>query len=62
MAGYLSGFIKPDTLKGVPARTRGDRPAHCTGWRAQHAMSARFPAAYIPNSVGTSFHLTADEP
>jgi 7,8-dihydropterin-6-yl-methyl-4-(beta-D-ribofuranosyl)aminobenzene 5'-phosphate synthase len=32
-------------------------PAHCTGWRAQHAMSARFPAAFVPNSVGTSFHL-----
>jgi 7,8-dihydropterin-6-yl-methyl-4-(beta-D-ribofuranosyl)aminobenzene 5'-phosphate synthase len=32
-------------------------PAHCTGWRANHAMAARFPAAYIPNSVGTSFHL-----
>jgi 7,8-dihydropterin-6-yl-methyl-4-(beta-D-ribofuranosyl)aminobenzene 5'-phosphate synthase len=32
-------------------------PAHCTGWRAQHAMSARFPAAFIPNAVGTSFHL-----
>ena len=32
-------------------------PAHCTGWRAQHAMSARFPDAYLPNSVGTSFDL-----
>jgi 7,8-dihydropterin-6-yl-methyl-4-(beta-D-ribofuranosyl)aminobenzene 5'-phosphate synthase len=32
-------------------------PAHCTGWRAQHAMSARFPTAFVPNSVGTSFHL-----
>jgi 7,8-dihydropterin-6-yl-methyl-4-(beta-D-ribofuranosyl)aminobenzene 5'-phosphate synthase len=32
-------------------------PAHCTGWRAQHAMSARFPDAFIPNSVGTSFRL-----
>ena len=32
-------------------------PAHCTGWRAQHAMSGRFPAAFIPNAVGTSFHL-----
>ena len=32
-------------------------PAHCTGWRAQHAMSARFPAAFVPNAVGTSFHL-----
>ena len=32
-------------------------PAHCTGWRAQHAMSARFPAAFIPNAVGTTFRL-----
>jgi 7,8-dihydropterin-6-yl-methyl-4-(beta-D-ribofuranosyl)aminobenzene 5'-phosphate synthase len=32
-------------------------PAHCTGWRAQHAMSARFPAAFVPNTVGTSFGL-----
>jgi 7,8-dihydropterin-6-yl-methyl-4-(beta-D-ribofuranosyl)aminobenzene 5'-phosphate synthase len=32
-------------------------PAHCTGWRAQHAMSRRFPGAFVPNSVGTSFHL-----
>jgi 7,8-dihydropterin-6-yl-methyl-4-(beta-D-ribofuranosyl)aminobenzene 5'-phosphate synthase len=32
-------------------------PAHCTGWRAQQAMSARFPDAFIPNTVGTSFHL-----
>jgi 7,8-dihydropterin-6-yl-methyl-4-(beta-D-ribofuranosyl)aminobenzene 5'-phosphate synthase len=32
-------------------------PAHCTGWRAQHAMSARFPGVFVPNSVGTSFAL-----
>ncbi len=32
-------------------------PAHCTGWRAQHAMSARFGEAYVPNAVGTSFHF-----
>lgn len=32
-------------------------PAHCTGWRAQHAMSARFPGVFTPNTVGTSFHL-----
>jgi 7,8-dihydropterin-6-yl-methyl-4-(beta-D-ribofuranosyl)aminobenzene 5'-phosphate synthase len=32
-------------------------PAHCTGWRAQHAMSARFGEAFVPNTVGTSFHL-----
>jgi 7,8-dihydropterin-6-yl-methyl-4-(beta-D-ribofuranosyl)aminobenzene 5'-phosphate synthase len=31
-------------------------PAHCAGWRAQHAMSARFGDAYVPNAVGTSLH------
>jgi 7,8-dihydropterin-6-yl-methyl-4-(beta-D-ribofuranosyl)aminobenzene 5'-phosphate synthase len=30
-------------------------PAHCTGWRAQHAMAARFGEAFVPNTVGTSF-------
>jgi len=32
-------------------------PAHCTGWRASHAIAARFGDAYIPNSVGTRFGL-----
>jgi 7,8-dihydropterin-6-yl-methyl-4-(beta-D-ribofuranosyl)aminobenzene 5'-phosphate synthase len=32
-------------------------PAHCTGWRAQHAMSRRFGEAFIPNAVGTRFLL-----
>ena len=30
-------------------------PAHCTGWRAQHALSRRFGESFIPNSVGSSF-------
>ncbi len=32
-------------------------PAHCTGWRAQHALAARFGDAFIPNTVGTRFEL-----
>jgi 7,8-dihydropterin-6-yl-methyl-4-(beta-D-ribofuranosyl)aminobenzene 5'-phosphate synthase len=32
-------------------------PAHCTGWRAQHALGARFPDAFIPNAVGTRIDL-----
>ena len=32
-------------------------PAHCTGWRAQHAMAARFGDAFVANSVGTCFEL-----
>jgi 7,8-dihydropterin-6-yl-methyl-4-(beta-D-ribofuranosyl)aminobenzene 5'-phosphate synthase len=32
-------------------------PAHCTGWRARHAMSRRFGEAYVPNTVGSRFSL-----
>jgi len=32
-------------------------PAHCTGWRAQHAMSRRFGEVFIPNAVGSRFSL-----
>ena len=32
-------------------------PAHCTGWKAVHALATRFPNAFIQNSVGTRFEL-----
>jgi 7,8-dihydropterin-6-yl-methyl-4-(beta-D-ribofuranosyl)aminobenzene 5'-phosphate synthase len=32
-------------------------PAHCTGWRAQHAMARRFGEAFVPNTVGSRFLL-----
>jgi 7,8-dihydropterin-6-yl-methyl-4-(beta-D-ribofuranosyl)aminobenzene 5'-phosphate synthase len=32
-------------------------PAHCTGWKAVHALAAAFPNAFIQNSVGTRFEL-----
>ena len=32
-------------------------PAHCTGWKATHALAARFPESFIQNSVGTTFEL-----
>lgn len=34
-------------------------PAHCTGWKATHALAHRFPDNYIQNSVGTTFALAA---
>jgi 7,8-dihydropterin-6-yl-methyl-4-(beta-D-ribofuranosyl)aminobenzene 5'-phosphate synthase len=34
-------------------------PAHCTGWRAVHAIAAKFPSQFIQNSVGTTFDLVA---
>lgn len=35
-------------------------PAHCTGWRAHHALAAALPEAFVPNSVGSSFVLGAE--
>jgi 7,8-dihydropterin-6-yl-methyl-4-(beta-D-ribofuranosyl)aminobenzene 5'-phosphate synthase len=32
-------------------------PAHCTGWKAQHALAAGLPAAFRPNAVGSRFEL-----
>lgn len=34
-------------------------PGHCTGWRAQHAMAAAFPDAWVPTSVGTRYTFSA---
>ncbi|MCL4421602.1 MAG: MBL fold metallo-hydrolase [Actinobacteria bacterium] len=30
-------------------------PAHCTGWKATHALAAKMENAFIQNSVGTKF-------
>lgn len=35
-------------------------PSHCTGWKAIHAAAARFPEAFVQNSVGTRMVFTAD--
>jgi len=35
-------------------------PAHCTGWRATHALAARLPDAFLQNSVGTAYQLEAN--
>jgi 7,8-dihydropterin-6-yl-methyl-4-(beta-D-ribofuranosyl)aminobenzene 5'-phosphate synthase len=32
-------------------------PAHCTGWKATHALARELPEAFVPNSVGTRFVL-----
>lgn len=33
-------------------------PGHCTGWRAQHALAAAFPEAWVPGSVGTRYTVS----
>jgi 7,8-dihydropterin-6-yl-methyl-4-(beta-D-ribofuranosyl)aminobenzene 5'-phosphate synthase len=34
-------------------------PAHCTGWRAQHALAAALPDAWRANSSGSSYRIAA---
>jgi 7,8-dihydropterin-6-yl-methyl-4-(beta-D-ribofuranosyl)aminobenzene 5'-phosphate synthase len=35
-------------------------PAHCTGWRAAHALAERFsPGRFAPSTVGSRYTLTA---
>ena len=36
-------------------------PAHCTGWKAQHRFAAALPDAFIPNAVGSTYTLTAQD-
>jgi 7,8-dihydropterin-6-yl-methyl-4-(beta-D-ribofuranosyl)aminobenzene 5'-phosphate synthase len=37
-------------------------PAHCTGWRATHALAAALPDAFLPPSVGTKYVLQSPDP
>jgi len=34
-------------------------PSHCTGWRAQHALAAALPGAWVPGGSGTTCNLRA---
>ncbi|WP_200214346.1 MBL fold metallo-hydrolase [Micromonospora coerulea] len=34
-------------------------PGHCTGWRAQLALAAALPNAWVPSSSGSTYRLTA---
>jgi 7,8-dihydropterin-6-yl-methyl-4-(beta-D-ribofuranosyl)aminobenzene 5'-phosphate synthase len=33
-------------------------PAHCTGWKAVHQLAARFPDAFVQNTVGTTIEVS----
>jgi 7,8-dihydropterin-6-yl-methyl-4-(beta-D-ribofuranosyl)aminobenzene 5'-phosphate synthase len=35
-------------------------PGHCTGWRAQHALAAALPDAWVPGGSGSGYRLSAD--
>jgi len=35
-------------------------PGHCTGWKAQHALAAAFPDAWVQGSVGSRYTVSAE--
>jgi 7,8-dihydropterin-6-yl-methyl-4-(beta-D-ribofuranosyl)aminobenzene 5'-phosphate synthase len=69
LAGLLGGFhltgqvfeplIEPTVAALTAMAPDLVVPAHCTGWRAQHRLAATLPGAFVPNAVGTSFHVAA---
>lgn len=50
-------IIPPVTAALVALAPQAVVPAHCTGWRATHALAAALPGAFIQNAVGTRFAL-----
>jgi 7,8-dihydropterin-6-yl-methyl-4-(beta-D-ribofuranosyl)aminobenzene 5'-phosphate synthase len=61
---HLSGpFFEPVIPPTVAALTELAPamvvPGHCTGWRAQHALAAALPDAWLPGSSGSTYRLAA---
>ncbi len=58
LTGGIFEKIIPQTVAALRAENpRVVVPAHCTGWKAQHALAAAMPGAFTPNSVGSLFQL-----
>jgi 7,8-dihydropterin-6-yl-methyl-4-(beta-D-ribofuranosyl)aminobenzene 5'-phosphate synthase len=57
LSGPLFEPIIGPTCDGLAALAPDVIVPACTGWKAVHALAARFPSAFIPNSVGTRFEL-----
>jgi 7,8-dihydropterin-6-yl-methyl-4-(beta-D-ribofuranosyl)aminobenzene 5'-phosphate synthase len=58
LTGGLFEPIIPQTVAALAAEAPAAVvPAHCTGWKAVHALAAALPEAFIPNSVGSRFEL-----
>ena len=56
LSGTVFEKIIPPTVEAFDALAPDYLvPCHCTGWRAIHALAARFPDAFIQNSVGSRF-------
>ncbi len=62
---HLSGLAFEPIIPPTVAALVAQAPAllasgHCTGWRAQHALAAALPRAWVAGSSGTSYRLTVE--
>ncbi len=58
LAGRHFEATIPQTIAALAAESpQVVVPAHCTGWKAQHALAAGLPDAFTPNAVGSRFEL-----
>jgi 7,8-dihydropterin-6-yl-methyl-4-(beta-D-ribofuranosyl)aminobenzene 5'-phosphate synthase len=58
LSGRAFERLIPRTVRELAAEApRVVVPAHCTGWRAQHALAAGLGDAFVPNAVGSRFEL-----
>jgi 7,8-dihydropterin-6-yl-methyl-4-(beta-D-ribofuranosyl)aminobenzene 5'-phosphate synthase len=58
LTGGIFEPIIPRTVAALAAENLAVLvPAHCTGWKAQHALAAGLPDAFRANSVGSRFEL-----
>ena len=58
LSGRLFEPIIPPTVAALKALNPAIIvPAHCTGWKAAHAIARELPEAFVPNTVGTRFVL-----
>jgi 7,8-dihydropterin-6-yl-methyl-4-(beta-D-ribofuranosyl)aminobenzene 5'-phosphate synthase len=55
--GLFEPIIPPTVAALAEFGPRLVVPAHCTGWKAQIALSAAMPDAFRPNAVGSRFEL-----
>ncbi|MDQ1744790.1 MAG: 7,8-dihydropterin-6-yl-methyl-4-(beta-D-ribofuranosyl)aminobenzene 5-phosphate synthase [Pseudonocardiales bacterium] len=61
---HLSGpafepIISPTVAALTAAAPNLIVPGHCTGWRAQHALAAALPDAWVQGSSGTTYRMSA---
>jgi 7,8-dihydropterin-6-yl-methyl-4-(beta-D-ribofuranosyl)aminobenzene 5'-phosphate synthase len=63
LTGGLFEPIIPPTVADIQAMgVEQIVPAHCTGWRATHAIARDMPDAFVQPSVGTTFRYEGRSP